>query len=379
MKNLHLLVKNTLKRLLRDKATIMLILLSLVLPIMFLSFNYADNTQLRIGVVDKDGSNLAKDMINRFESAKRFKITVIAEADVNDKLAEGDLDCALIISDGFEDGIISGNVKRPQVVSLKGQDATAWLKNNIDIFVKNTYDIAKAAKGDRTTFDRMYEGYKKAGSEPKTVMVEDKSVKNIATLRSIGFFIMLLMFGTGSISSLTLKEKKDRTFYRICAAPVRPRTYILSNLIVNTIAMIFQVAVIMILVTRLLKLPFDIMTLQLSLVLVAFGITSIGLNMLINAFSTSTLQSSTMSTLIITPTCMLGGVFWPIDFMPEALRRLSNLMPQKWAIEAVAKLQNGETFGGLAINLLILLAFAAAFLTIAAYKIKVSEKTADFV
>lgn len=379
MRNLYLLAKNTLKLLLRDKTIITFIVLSLALPIIFLSFSFADSTQLRIGVVDKDGSSLSKDMIGKFEKSERFKIVSLVETDINNKVAKGDVDCALVIPAGFEEGIIDGTMQKPQVVSIKGEDTTAWLKNNIDVFVRNLFDISKVSKGDRAAFDKMYDRYKNAGFDLIISTVEDKSEKNIATLRSLGFFIMFLMMGAGSVASLMLRDKKDRTFYRVCAAPVKPRTYVLSNLIVNMLVMVFQVGIIVVLVTWFLKLSFDAVTIQLLVILVVFGIASIGLGMMVNAFSSSTLQSSTLSTLIITPTCMLGGVFWPIDFMPKTLQRISNLMPQKWAIDAVTKLQNGEAFSALWINIWILLAFAVAFLLIAAYKIKTSEKIADFV
>ena len=42
-----------------------------------------------------------------------------------------------------------------------------------------------------------------------------------------------------------------------------------------------------------------------------------------------------INSMIVTPTCMLGGCFWPLAIMPEFMQKIANLHPAKWAIEAV--------------------------------------------
>ncbi|MNC77213.1 hypothetical protein D3C75_1291160 [compost metagenome] len=42
-----------------------------------------------------------------------------------------------------------------------------------------------------------------------------------------------------------------------------------------------------------------------------------------------------LNALILTPTCMLGGCFWPLSIMPEYMQKAANFTPQKWAIQAV--------------------------------------------
>lgn len=379
MRNVILLTKNTLKLLLRRRSNIILILLSILVPLIFLSFSFAGDSQLRIGIVNKDSSVISSDLIKSLKNSDKFKIILLTEKNINDKVVKGDVDCALFIPVGYGQSIIDNKVENLQIVSIKGEDATTWIKSYINIYVRNLLDLSKAANGNRDTFDKIYEEYKNLSFNLKTVLVKDKSHSNIATMRSLGFFIMFLMLSTGSIAELMLQEKRDKTFYRVCAAPVSPKTYIFSNFIVNTLVMIFQIVVILLLMTWFLKINFSISLFQIFIVLLCFGIVSIGLGMVIIAFSDSTVQSSTLTTLIVTPTCMLGGVFWPIDLMPKILQRISDFMPQKWAIDAINKLQTGTGFNQVWVNIAILLAFAAAFLLIASYKIKTSEKTADFV
>lgn len=62
---------------------------------------------------------------------------------------------------------------------------------------------------------------------------------------------------------------------------------------------------------------------------------------------------------------MLAGCFFPMDIMPDTMRKISNFMPQHWLLDMINKLQQGVTFGSLALHMSILIAFAAVFSLIA--------------
>lgn len=42
-----------------------------------------------------------------------------------------------------------------------------------------------------------------------------------------------------------------------------------------------------------------------------------------------------MGSIFIFPMAMLGGSFWPIEIMPQQLQRISVLMPNYWAGQAI--------------------------------------------
>ncbi|MDI6619793.1 MAG: ABC transporter permease [Clostridiales bacterium] len=379
MRNMILLIKNNLKLLFRRKSNILFIILSITIPFVYLLFSFSNSGQLKIGIINKDNSSLSQDMIKSFQTTNKYKIITLKDDEINSVVAKGDVDCAFTIPEGYSRSLMSGNVPKLQIFSVKGQEVTSLIQNYLNLYIKNITDISKAASGNAKLFDKMYNEYKQGGFTLKTYSVKDKSATNMTTSRSLGLFLMFLMMGSGSTASLMLQEKREKTFNRICVAPLKPRIYIFSNFIVNAIITLSQVVLITIFLALFLKLPVDKSFLQLFLILVIFGLTSIGLSMLIIAFSDSTAQSSSLSTLIITPTCMLGGAFWPLELMPKALQRVSDIIPQKWAMDAISKIQEGTNFSGLLANICILAAFALAFLLIATYKIKITDKTGDFV
>lgn len=379
MRNMFLLIKNNLKLLFRKKSNVFFIVLSVIVPLVFLFFSYTGNSQLRIGIVNNDNGILSKDLIKSLQNTDKYKVIPLKNNEINSSVAKGDVDCALTLPVGYSDSLMDANIPKLQIVSIKGQETTALIQNYLNLYIKNVSDLSKASNGDKEMFNKMYDEYKKSNFTLKTSIVKDKGSVNMAATRSLAFFIMFLMMSTGSISTMMLQEKREKTFNRICMAPIKSRTYVISNFIVNAIITLFQILLIMLLLILLLKMPIDMALLQLFLIMVIFGLTSIGLSMMTTAFSKSTNQSNLITQLIVTTTCMLGGVFWPLELMPKALIRLSNIIPQKWAVDAITKIVDGTNLSHLLINMVILLAFAAAFILIASYKIKISDKTEEFI
>ena len=241
------------------------------------------------------------------------------------------------------------------------------------------HDLAKASKGDKASFDRMYNGYLNQSLKLSVEKVEDKAKNKMITFQSLGFIVMFLMLGVSMTTGMILKEKRNRTYFRICSAPVNSREYLLANILANTLIVIVQVILIIVVMKKVFGISTYVPDIELFIILLLFGISAIGMGMVIVSFSKSTFQSDTLSTLVITPTCMLGGCFWPIKFMPSILKKASYFMPQRWTLDAVEALQNGKSISDIAIHLCILVAFTIVFFIVAAYRFSTSDDIKKFI
>jgi ABC-2 type transport system permease protein len=76
---------------------------------------------------------------------------------------------------------------------------------------------------------------------------------------------------------------------------------------------------------------------------------------------------------------MLSGCFWPVEVMPKALQNIANFLPQRWTLDTLTKLQEGNAFSGLYLNFMILFAFALAFFLLAVYRFSRNNTTQNFV
>jgi ABC-2 type transport system permease protein len=87
-------------------------------------------------------------------------------------------------------------------------------------------------------------------------------------------------------------------------------------------------------------------------------------------------NAAMINSMIVTPTCMLGGCFWPLAIMPEFMQKIANFIPQKWAIEAVEIAATGGTLSDIALPLAILSLMAVILLAVGSAVLRPSERGA---
>jgi ABC-2 type transport system permease protein len=379
--NILNITANVLKITFRKRSNILVFLLLPVIIVVLIMavFGNSSSRATRIGVTNFDRGVLAERMIKELEKTDKFLITILEEDQIKAEVSEGRVDAVLKIPDSFSEDIYTGSELQLSLISIKAEDATAWIEVYVNLFVANLLDISEASEGDREVFNAMFTSFMDSEFALTKERLEDVTNSKAVTTAGVGFLIMFMMLSSSVTSSLILKEKKNRTYFRIMTAPVSSRQYIVGNLLAN-LAIIFAKSVLVIIgITRILGLNTFIPDLQLLFILMCFGIASVGFGMIIVAFSDSTAQAGNLSTLLITPTCMLGGCFWSVDLMPEPLQRISSLTPQRWVLDAISKLQDGTEFRMVTLNIVITLGFAAAFFLIAAYKTSRSNNIRNFV
>ena len=381
MRNIVQIISNILKTTFRKKANIIIYVFLPLLGVLLslLIYGGTSSSQVRVGFTSRDDGILAAEVRNVLDSKEGFSVSDVTEEEINGKLTEQMLDVVISIPEGFTESVYSGDIKDVEIITIKGLETTAWIEQLINSYMNVLERLSAASEGDRMLFDKMYEQYEETSIHLNVASMEDKQVGKSMTLSTIGFLIMFIMLGAGFTSLIILKEKRSRTYYRICTAPVNSRQYILANAMTSVLIIIVQIIVIQLSMRFVFRINTGISDSAMFIILLMFGLVAIGLGLTITAFSSSSYMASSLSTLIMTPTCMLGGCFWDVDFMPEFMQKISYFMPQRWAIDAVKKLQNRADFSDVYINLLVLGAFALALMLVAAYKFTKTDNLRKFV
>jgi ABC-2 type transport system permease protein len=381
MRNIMILTANILRVTFRKKSSIIMYILLPVLGVVIsmLIYGGARTEDLVIGIINKDDGIISRDFISAVERTGNNATVIITEDEMKDALLDGKASVVVSIPEGFSDSIISGNPVNAELVSVKGEVVTAWLENFANFYIKNIVDMASASNNDRDSFMRIYEKFRESELKLAVEEVDDRTLGKRITIQSLGFLIMFIMLGTSSTSELILKEKRMRTYHRICSAPVSSRVYIISNVIANMIIVILEIAVIVFVVLKAFRIDTFVPDIMLCIILACFGTAAVGLAVMLTSFAGSSYHMSTLSTLIITPTCMLSGCYWEVELMPEVMQKIAYFMPQRWAMMAIETLQKGGNPSEIILNIVIMTAFAAAFFAIAAYKMTVSDDIKKFV
>lgn len=107
------------------------------------------------------------------------------------------------------------------------------------------------------------------------------------------------------------------------------------------------------------------------LVVFLLGVGSQGLGFLLSSIAKNEFQAIQFLPLILFPSILLSGVFWPIEAVPSLLRPVSYFIPLTYAVDGMRSVMiRGWSADGIWQQLLILAAFAIAMLVLSTYGLK---------
>lgn len=376
-----LIIRNTLKVTFRKKSNIIIYIFLPLFGILlaFLVYGSAGTTVLRVGVADRDAGVFSDEMKAVLGEAENLKLSDIRPDEISGKLLNSELDAAIEIPEGYSESVYKGSPLKVGVISIKGQETTVWIEQSLNSYMDMLQKISVASGGDKALFDNLFADYKKSSAKLTTVKLEDRVTGRNMAFTSIGMLIMFIMMGTQFVNMIILKEKRDRTYHRICSAPVNARQYIAGNAITSLLIVIVQILFIQLIMKYVVRINTGLNDAALFVILLMFGLVAIGTSLVITAFSSSSYMASTLGTLIMTPTCMLGGCFWDISMMPDIMQKIAYFVPQRWAMNAITRLQTGGAIGDISMNLYILAGFALALILVAIYKFARTNNMQKFV
>lgn len=359
-------------------------LINLALPIIgilsaVLIFSNTGEPNLQVGIVDQDQTNLSKKTIAFLKDLDKIDLVQIKATEIQKKVGSGELDCVVQLQDGFAKQIESKQTGKIQLISIKGAEVTGFVKAYLDQYVNHLVALDTAAKGNPDTFEKLYHDYQTSSFQLETHTVTDTSNHQSMTYRTIGFLTLFMLMGAWSLTENILKEKENRTFYRLLSTPVNGKKYVISNIIVNIIMMSVQILITLVLLIVVFQIDTGMTFTQLLFVLWMFALIAVGFSLMILSFAKSTTSGGALHQLIIIPTCLLSGCFWPAEIMPTYVQKIAEFLPQRWVLATITELQEGAQISNLYLNFLIFLLFALTFFLIAIYQFGRNNDTRTFI
>ena len=346
----------------------------------FLLYGSAGTAELRVGIVNEDrGQQIAADAVGFVANLDHVEIVNVSRGELKEQLAASKLDSGLVIDSGFSESVRSGSPDHIAIESVKGAQVTAYMKSMLHGYIDNIAAMGKIAGGDDAKFGQLYDLYRSSEFKLTSEFVNDTSLAKQMSYQSIGFLLLFMLNSASSLAELMLKHRENRTYYRILSSPINAKTYVLANITVNAVVMAVQIVIALFFMKVVFRMDPGISIYEMFALLAIFAVVSISLSLVIIAFSKSSGMAGALQNLVIVPTCLLSGCFFPLSIMPEALRRVSDFLPQSWVLQSIEKLQEGAPFGSIWFHLSILLAFAAVFFLIATYKFGRNNDTRNFV
>jgi len=371
VRRLAAIIKKEFIQIKRDKASLGIIFV-MPLLMMFL-FGYAVSTNvdhISVAVLDQDRSPASRDLLSDFRQSTFFDFNyyVNSQREINDLIDSGRVKAGLVIPANY-----SRDLKRnvsPQVqFVVDGSDPT----------------VARTALNTARILAQ------KRAMDMRTVYLERRgmSLSNVPgidfrpqvwfnpELDSIKFNIpgligLIMQNITVMLTAFALVRERERgTLEQLIVTPIKPAELIIGKLVPYVLIAFIDVLIVITLGVYWFDVPVKGSMLSLISQSLVFLMVALGLGLLISTVAKTQLQAMQMTVVLILPSVILSGFIFPREAMSLPIRLLGNFIPLTYFLEIL----RGVILKGIGLeylwrNLVILLVFGVATLTIASVRFK---------
>lgn len=178
----------------------------------------------------------------------------------------------------------------------------------------------------------------------------------------MGLFVLFMMALMNSSVVILVEDRNNGVLARTSAAPIRPQEISIGYFLGSFAAGTLQVAIVTGFLFGVMGFGAGLSWWSSFLILETFLLAALGLSTAITGTVKDGKKTSVLNGLVIAPTCMLGGCFWPVEVMPDWMQTASWFVPQTWVLDALLRTANGEALNQMMLNLGILVLFGIVML-----------------
>lgn len=372
MNSLHIAL-NMLRRSISSKKGFIFTVLTpvVVLAVIIAIFSSEYSSVLSVTYVNLDKGTLGKHLAHELNAKDNFELfSRGSEKKLKDEIINGKIYAGIVIPEDFSERLKKGERGDISYYQLTQNEGTVTFKfsldqtvGSLDQAIQTVQKTGKTGAELDSALEALLQQQEKHNiSARKTDM---KLYGNPALSLVIGFTLMFLMNNITNAVGLIVEDRRKLTMSRMFMAPVRSYEIALGNFLGSFLQGTIQVLLLLLFTKYILHFDYRVDFLSLFVVLEFFMLTAMGFASAAASLIKNTSNLGAINNLIITPTCMIGGCYWPVEVMPKYMQKLSNFVPQKWAINAVERLVSGaHLLPDLGLHLGILTLFAIILLAI---------------
>lgn len=335
------------------------------------------NTKVNVSLVDEDGSVLSSKYYEDIKKSDLISIEKVTYKEGKQKIENKKSSGIVIIPKDFQKSMLDGSKESIQFqasadftggTSVEQVLASALKKMEIEVSAASDFEKKSNASWE-PMYKEIYTKIEPASIQKESISHDDQKLNNV-TGRAAGFSILFVMIVMLSATGAILKARQLGVWSRLLEAPVSKvqilTGYILSFFLIGWI----QFGVLMILTHSLFNVQWGNLLGVIILVSVLL-LAVIGLALLLASIVKTTEQQSALGNIVVISTCMIGGLYWPIEIEPAWMQTAANFVPQTWAMRGFTELiVRGGTLADIGGYIGILILFAGVFFIISLTRIR---------
>ena len=339
MKQFISFVKKEFYHILRDKRTILILL---VMPIVqIILFGFAITTEVKntpMAILDLSKDAATRQITEQLAASNYF--TLVSELhnpeDVEKAFQTGCAKVVVVFSENFQENIMHTGEAAVQIIA----DATD--PNQANTFVNYAMRIIENGKlrmeneGNNSQLSTLNSQFKIV---PEIKMLYNPQMKGAYNFVPgvMGLVLVLICAMMTSIS--IVREKEIGTMEILLVSPVKPIYIILAKITPYFALSIINLTTILLLSVFVLGVPIAGSLFLLILLSLLFILVGLSLGLLIsNMVKTQVAAMLISAVVMMMPTMLLSGMIFPIESMPKILQWISVIPPNRWYVEGVIKI-----------------------------------------
>ncbi|AWC51283.1 ABC transporter permease [Bacillus cytotoxicus] len=332
--------------------------------------------KVKISLVDYDQSKLSHSYYQELRGNHFITIEKGTDQEAKQRVENKKSSGIVIIPKGFQENVIAGESGKIKFQSSADFTGSSSVEQVLQRTIKKMkIEVAAAKKLEQTRGTSWKDVYESIHAKVEPVSIEKDSIagkKNLNHMagRAAGFSILFVMIVMLSATGTILKLRQMGVWSRLLETPTSKAQilggYILSFFLIGWV----QFGVLMILTNRLFDVQWGDM---LGIIMLVSGLllAVIGLALLVASIVKTADQQSALGNIVVISTCMISGLYWPIEIEPEWMQQIANFVPQTWAMRGFTELiVRGGTFIDITGEICILLLFAGVFFIIGLTRIR---------
>jgi ABC-2 type transport system permease protein len=332
-------------------------------------------------VVDEDQTGLSQELFTELKGTEAFSFKKGNAKSVAEKFDKQEITGYIRVENGFEDKWQNQEIPKVVFVSAPSFEGAALVEQLINDRLTKLKISTTAARyyhditGENPTAiqEKISDDLKSVPAPVEIVSVtknENFKTMNNLTARSAGFTIMFVMIAMLSSTGILLEARQNGVWYRMMSTPATKFEllggYMLAFFLIGWI----QFGILMTLSQMIFHIEWG-NTFANVILVSSLLLCIIGLGLFIAGFVKTSEQQSVFGNLIIISSCMLAGVYWPVDIMPDVIQEIARFLPQYWGMEGFAELTvRGGGVADILAPVGILLGFAVVFLMVGLRRVR---------
>lgn len=356
---------SNLKRIFKKRINRLTIFLA---PIVFIILAYSLNTtgSINVSIADKDKTEFTNTFIKELE--RKCNVGITSEDNIKIRIINKTADYGIVIDKGFTDEIIDGEDAKIKAFSTDDASVTSAIKLYVENYMNAAKNIARNTKGNKKLFYFSLKNYENGAFNSENIIFGNaggNGQKEEMALCMLGYTMLLIAtFST----NLMLEDKKNNTYIRMFVSPLKNWNYMLQNILSFLLIVLLQVLVGFIFMVDAFKAQLGASGLNMFIIFAIYATSCVALSLAISSLSKNIKQASILALLVNTIIGMLGGFFWPKEYMPNVLITIGKFTPAYWFTDGINKLMTSASIIAAGQDIVIIILFALAFFLASSWK-----------